>query len=273
MELTEEKILKLNQLNTDHAKLVLRFHRYLTDKPVLMETLKEDVISEEEAIKRLQQKDGFINIAFLPNHTIPIEGIENAPKLRIMVDISSVSTGTIWNTKMRRKMKSTIHKINALEEKELTDERIYQILSSDDLYEVTENKDFTLDFIVEQVKQVFQKASHADRIEVFYILALKEATDEEIFLTNELFKFVSALRLGENKYSYIYDTICYDMDHMFSKYGFCDFQNNKCLSQRHKNLLKNRYPVPNRDGCCFDAYHKCKHLNRRWELSGKVPSL
>ncbi|MBQ9280512.1 MAG: hypothetical protein IJ215_05690 [Clostridia bacterium] len=273
MGLTEEKWEKLNQLNTDDARMILKFHQYLNEKHVLLEELKEFVMHDINAKEGFHTNDDVFSIIFSSHDSVDLKGIENTEKIRIIIDISAISTGTIWHTRMRRKMKSVIDSINHLEDSEFTDKRIHKILLSDDLEETVEDKVISLDFLIEQIKQVFERSSHTDNIKVYYLLASEHSIDEEIFLANELYKFIYALRLGEKKFNYIYDTVCDDMDRMFSKFGFCDFQNDKCLSQRHKSLFGNDYPVPKKDGCCFNVYKKCNYLNRRRQLSGKMLSM
>ena len=90
--------------------------------------------------------------------------------------------------------------------------------------------------------------------------ALSAIDNGKKYLINELSKIVYGLKLNDNLYEYVYDTVCKDIDNMFSIYRFCDFRNDKCLSQRHKSLFTNNYPVPDKDGCCFNVYRKCEYL-------------
>ena len=87
-------------------------------------------------------------------------------------------------------------------------------------------------------------------------------TNENIFFINEFEKFLKALEQSSNRNKYIYDTVCNDLENNFLKFNFCNFKNNKCLSQRHKNVFLNNYPYTNTDGCCFKIIRKCQHNNK-----------
>lgn len=49
-----------------------------------------------------------------------------------------------------------------------------------------------------------------------------------------------------NKYIYIYDLVCKELDEKFEKNNYCDFQNNVCICQRNS---KNR--AHDSMGCCY----------------------
>lgn len=183
-------------------------------------------------------------------------GVEN---IDIIIDISSISTVPIWNTKMRRRIDSILRKIEHTPAEQLNAKSLNSLIveSKIELLESQEKQEmYDIDLLI----AYFMSADKVGNVNTYIIDS--EQTNESIFMANEIAKIAYALKLEKNeKYEYIYDTICKDMDEMFSKYGFCNFKNNKCVAQRHKTLF-NRYPVPKTDGCCFKVVRKCQHNNK-----------
>ena len=184
------------------------------------------------------------------------ESLKNTQEVALIVDISSVSSYPLWDTIMRRKMNSTVSKLENIALEDISKETLERIIRSSKPQEVSFEDKFDLDFLILCMKKIIKKAN----ITTYFIDSIK--TNESIFLINELIKFTRALNMDKNeRYEYIYDTVCKDMDEMFSKYGFCNFKENKCVAQRHKTLF-HRYPVPKTDGCCFKVVRKCEHNNK-----------
>lgn len=64
-------------------------------------------------------------------------------------------------------------------------------------------------------------------------------------------KIITALNLKNKKkrITYIYDTLCEDIDHYYCKKNLCDFKNNQCLIQRRNRRFDN--------GCC----RRCQYVS------------
>ena len=51
--------------------------------------------------------------------------------------------------------------------------------------------------------------------------------------------------------------MCAYLNSDFIQNNYCDFENNKCIAQRHFNF----YPINRKNGCCFMEVRTCTHLN------------
>lgn len=177
-------------------------------------------------------------------------------KVIFIIDISSVSSFPLWNTRMRRTMNSIIESIEELPLERLNAKILHEIIKNIKIAEYNFSEKYDVDMIITIAKSIASEC----KIETYYIDTLK--TSESKHLVNEFKHFFHALSLQtEKRYDYIYDTVCDNMDNMFSIYGFCNFKNNMCVAQRHKNIFS-RYPVPKTDGCCFKLVRKCEYNNR-----------
>lgn len=182
--------------------------------------------------------------------------VEGKEKAIFILDISSISSFPLWNTMMRRKMMGIMNKIQEIEFEQLTPITLHRIIKNTELVKFNEKEKYDIDAVISVIKAISAKMP----LEFYFIN--EEEENEKIYLVNELKKLVYAITLDKiGRYDYIYDTVCKDMDEMFSVYGFCNFKENKCVSQRHKTLF-NRYPVPKTDGCCFKVVRKCEHNNK-----------
>lgn len=182
--------------------------------------------------------------------------LEGKEKAAFILDISAISSFPLWNTLMRRKMMSIAEVIQDTSIENLTPEKLHKIIKESVPIKYIKEEKYDIDTLICIIQAIAVKVP----IEVYLVNEGK--TSENIHLINEIKKFVCALSLDKaQRYDYIYDTVCKDMDEMFSVYGFCNFKENKCVSQRHKNLF-NRYPVPKTDGCCFKVVRKCEHNNK-----------
>ena len=76
-----------------------------------------------------------------------------------------------------------------------------------------------------------------------YIMA-SNGEQEKIQLLEKLFDILKMENFREI-YSYIYDTICDDLDEKFSQNNYCDFKNDKCIAQR---TVKTAHETM---GCCY----------------------
>lgn len=182
--------------------------------------------------------------------------LEGKEKAVFILDISAISSFPLWNTSMRRKMVSIVEIIQDTSIDKLTSNMLHKIIKESVPIKYVKEEKYDIDTLICITKAIAGKVP----IKVHFVDECKTA--ESIHLVNEIKKFIYALSLDKaQRYDYIYDTVCKDMDEMFSVYGFCNFKNNMCVSQRHKNLF-NRYPVPKTDGCCFKVVRKCEHNNK-----------
>ncbi len=185
-----------------------------------------------------------------------IDKIEECERVHIVFDMSSISSFPIWDTVMYRRMRAVIDQIEDIQLEELNPKMLHKIIKGAKGVKVYNKSLYDLDVVIHLLKEVGARKPIIDS----YVL--NDINAEEVFLADALMKLVYAVQLEEKeRLSYIYDVSYKDMNNLFSKYGFCNFKDNKCFSQRHKNLF-NRYPVPDTDGCCFNVFRKCKYNNK-----------
>ena len=294
MAISKEKLDKIKNIGTDNSDFILKINEYLNFKHEYIN--KENVHSSIDELEL--EEDTFIlifslqNLKFVNENSIKIENIKwkesqnvsmyyagreytskiafykstikeldktnikKFKKVLAIIDVSSVSSYPLWNTMMRRRMVNIISEIENTELNNITEKFIDKLVENSKRVDIEFNNKYDIDFVIETLREV---ANNANIIPYFID---NEKTNETIYLTNELEKYIHALSLDKDgRYEYIYDTVCSDMDEMFSIFGFCNFKENKCVAQRHKTFF-NRYPVPETDGCCFKVVRKCEHNNK-----------
>lgn len=77
-------------------------------------------------------------------------------------------------------------------------------------------------------------------------------------ISKETVYIIHALNLKslEERYSYIYDKVCYMLDKEFMNRNICKFSNNKCIGVRHCHYKDSLF------GCCRGPKRgKCKYLD------------
>lgn len=178
---------------------------------------------------------------------------------KIFLNVDNISFSEIWNTKMRNKIDTILEEISKVEIKYLDKKILHKILLEDINEKIQKPNDsakIRLDNIIEN----FLNMKEINANDVLYIC--KDLSNDKIFFINEFEKFLKALELNDARNEYIYDTICKDLENNFLKFNFCNFKNDKCVSQRHKNVIFNNYPYTNTDGCCFKVIGKCQYNNK-----------
>ena len=185
-----------------------------------------------------------------------IQKISLYEKVKFIFDIESISTFPIWETKMYRKITKVLEDINNLSEEELTCERLSQIVHSTELKNLENEQLYDIDLVIKYIIEV----SKVQNTSAEFIS--KAITKSECFIIEELKKVVHSANLSsKERNDYIYSTTYKDMNEMFARFNFCNFKENKCLSQRHKDS-HNKYPKPKTDGCCFKVFRKCNYNNK-----------
>lgn len=101
-------------------------------------------------------------------------------------------------------------------------------------------------------------------IEKVCLAYVKNANEAEL---NKIKDFFIALYIDDikEKYNYIYDRTCEELDNIFRSKNLCDFKNDSCIAQRlHKTKNETM-------GCCYSFYYRkdgfpintglCKYLS------------
>lgn len=294
MAISKEKLDKIRGINSDNSDFIIRINEYLNyeheylnkenvhfsidkiecnqDTFALVFSLQDLGYSKVNSLrienvkwKKLQNIDQYYagreytaKIQFYKKYAKELDkkNISKLKKVLAIIDVSSVSSYPLWDTIMRRRMKDIISKVENAELSDITEKFIDETIEESKKVAVEFEDKYDLDLVIEILREI------ALTTEIIPYFIVKESTNETKYLVNELQKYIYALSLDkEARYEYIYDTVCKDMDEMFSIFGFCNFKENKCVAQRHKTFF-NRYPVPETDGCCFKVVRKCEHNNK-----------
>lgn len=92
---------------------------------------------------------------------------------------------------------------------------------------------------------------------LFYIDGYQES---DIYYLNELVSMIEAYSIHslEDRYSYLYDYICNELDYRFNTNSICDFKNDLCCSKRClTNQFKREILIY---GCCYTKGRVCPYL-------------
>ncbi len=289
--LEKAKLEKIKSFNNDDSDLVLVFDKYIEreipysnenvygELDKLIENLEKECLyivfsnknieienaytvkiktTEEKILEEDLYYTGKRYHDKLKSFSVDNELINELPKyneVKFIFDIESISTFPIWETKMRRKITQVLEDINFLSE-ELTPEKFAEIVHSTKTKEIENKQLYDLDLVIKYILEI----SKLKNVQAIFLSEANECCEK--FIIEELKKVVFAANLPlKERNDYIYNTTYKDMNEMFSRFNFCNFKENKCLSQRHKNL-SNKYPKPKTDGCCFKVFGKCKYNNK-----------
>lgn len=292
--LNKDKLEKLKSINNDDSDLIIKFDEYVEreipfdSKDVYsnIESMLEDIKDDKEqlyvifsdiqiekpncyTIEQLSNDNEFLNekdYYFGKQYDIKLKKFfieENLlkkaqlyKKIKFIFDIRKINTFPLWETKMYRRIIRVLEEINELSTDDLNIKTIERIINNPKIKEIKNENKFDIDFIIKYIKELSKDK------ETTAVYICQDFENKEKFIISDLKKLVHAAKLSvKERNEYIYDTTYKDMNEMFSKFGFCNFKGNKCVSQRHKSIT-NRYPVPKTDGCCFKVVNKCKHNNK-----------
>ncbi len=97
------------------------------------------------------------------------------------------------------------------------------------------------------------------------VLAYIQGDDEDTLSKIKEFFYVLLIDDIKERYTYIYDKACDELDEVFRTKNICDFQNDRCINQR-----MNKTPHDTM-GCCYSFYYRkdgypvdsglCKYLD------------
>lgn len=178
---------------------------------------------------------------------------------KIFLNVDNISFIEIWNTNMRNKVNAILDAISEVEIERLDKKTLHEIMmekANEKNSKINDSDKIKLDDIIKEFLAMEQVRAN----DVLYVC--DELSNDKIFFINEFEKFLKALDLGDGRNKYIYDMVCEELENNFLKFNFCNFKNDKCTSQRHKNFFANNYPYSSTDGCCFKIINKCQHNNK-----------
>ena len=105
------------------------------------------------------------------------------------------------------------------------------------------------------VKDTFNSIKdNIDDSKEIYVLNYKK---EDAYFLNTLYDLITMYKMNniKEKYSFAYNKVCDLLDEYFTKYNFCDFQNNYCA--RKRKLNGRYYKSTLQNGCCFTKGRVC----------------
>ena len=81
------------------------------------------------------------------------------------------------------------------------------------------------------------------------------------YFINDLYYLITSYNIKDKRerYSYIYDVVCNELDRRFNKLNLCDFKDSKCI--RKRNLVGRYEDNTLNYGCCFTKGRVCEYLS------------
>lgn len=231
----EEKIDLIKKLNTDESKFIVNvYEAYQNHKKDVENQFKLPPIVLKDNILTLNQN---------------------------VVDLDLIWCKPYFYTKMRIHLEGIIEKIANTKESEFTKNPskcckkiIYHKIHKE--FEKSENEIDIVDFI----KILNNKKIENPDYSTNFVYIAKTIDEEAIFKVEQLQKAIEIININDKKKQYekIYDEVYSYLKKDFVANNYCDFQNDKCVAQRHFGF----YPINRKNGCCFTRIRTCPHLQK-----------
>ncbi len=112
--------------------------------------------------------------------------------------------------------------------------------------------------IVEFIKSLDDKKKNNQIGSLDFVFLANSLDEETLFKEQQLKKAIDIISISDikSRNEKIYDEVYNDLQKNFVSNDYCDFQNNKCVAQRHFTT----YPVNFKNGCCFTQIRSCPNL-------------
>lgn len=112
--------------------------------------------------------------------------------------------------------------------------------------------------IVDFIKLLDDKKKQNQIESLDFVFIANKLDEETLFKEQQLKKAIDIISITDIKArnEKIYDEVYNDLQENFVSNHYCDFQNNKCVAQRHFTT----YPVNFKNGCCFTQIRTCPNL-------------
>lgn len=234
-DILKEKIDLIKTLNTDESRFIFNVY----------EAYKKHKIDIENKLKNppVVLKDKIL--AFNQN----------------IIDLDLIWCKPYFYTKMRLHLEKILEQISNIKESDLN-KNASKLLNKIILakphkeFNRSENEIDIVDFI----KILNQKKLKDSSYSTSFIYIAKEINEETIFKAEQLKKAIEIININDKKKQYekIYDEVYSYLKSNFVSNNYCDFQNNKCVEQRHFSL----YPINKKNGCCFTRIRTCPNLQK-----------
>ena len=111
---------------------------------------------------------------------------------------------------------------------------------------------------IEETKKIKNKCDKSNLILVLYYndKLINKKSDKYSKELNDLIEIKDAINIKnlEDRYNYIYDTVCKKLDDRIINENYCEFENDMCIKSRKEN-------TNHKNGCCeWEGRGKCKYL-------------
>lgn len=179
----------------------------------------------------------------------------------IIVDLDKIYSKPYFYTKMRIHLNGIIEKIMNTDIS-IISKNPSKFCKSISLGKYTKNfekNDDEID-IVDFIQVLNQKKTENPDYNTELVFIANELDEETLFKEEQIKKAIEIININskEEKYEKIYDEVYSYLTKNFISNNYCDFQNNKCVTQRHISF----YPPCRKNGCCFTQIRTCKHLQK-----------
>lgn len=232
----EEKLNLIQKINTDDSRFILNvYEAYEKHKKDLENKTKQTSIILKDAFSKSS-----------PN----------------IIDLDEIYAKPYFYTKMRLHLGSIIEtllnstKLDIVKNPAEFCKKLIFNKSTKKIKQIEEDKIDIADFI----KILNKKKTENNTYNSGFIFIAKTIDEETLFKEEQLRKAIDIMNIDskEKQYERIYDEVYSYMKKDFVANNYCDFQNNKCVAQRHFTL----YPLNRKNGCCFTRVRTCPHLQK-----------
>ena len=131
MQLNDEKVKKLEELDSDYSRLILKMNKYLNAEHSLNSDIEFIDANDKDSISNALNstpKSIIISLNYDFNQVLSEICDNYTEKITVIIDIDLVSLYPIWNTRMRRKAEYVVNIVNDLNNFQITDKKLYNIL-------------------------------------------------------------------------------------------------------------------------------------------------
>lgn len=179
----------------------------------------------------------------------------------IIVDLDKIYSKPYFYTKMRMHLNGIIEKLSNTDISIISQRpsKFCKNISLADYSKTFEKADDEID-IVDFIQVLRNKKTENPDYNTNLVFIAKTLDEETLFKEEQIKKAIEIINIDskEKQYEKIYDEVYSYLKKDFIANNYCDFQNNKCVTQRHFSL----YPPCRKNGCCFTQIRTCKHLQK-----------
>lgn len=230
-----QKINLLKETNTDDTRFILNVY--------------ESYLKYQE--KLISQKN---------NSSIILKN-EFTNSFPIIVDLDKIYSKPYFYTQMRIHLNGIIEKLSNTDISAIfkNPSKFCKNISLANYSKTFEKVDDEID-IVDFIQVLRNKKTENPDYNTNIVFIAKELDEETLFKEEQIKKAIEIINIDskEKQYEKIYDEVYSYLKKDFIANNYCDFQNNKCVTQRHFSF----YPPCKKNGCCFTQIRTCKHLQK-----------